>query len=50
MLSFMLDGDDCLSVRDGRLFVEGCDAPDLLERFGSPLFVVSESRRDESSV
>lgn len=35
---------DCLTVRNGRLFVEDCDAARLVERFGSPLFVTSESR------
>ena len=34
----------CLSVRDGRLFVEDCDAVGLVERFGSPLFVTSEGQ------
>ena len=36
--------DDCLSTRDGHLWVEECDAVDLIERFGSPLFVVSEDQ------
>jgi diaminopimelate decarboxylase len=36
--------DDCLSVRDGHLFVEDCDAVALAERFGTPLFVVSEDQ------
>ena len=31
-----------LSIRDGRLFVEDCDVADLAQRFGTPLFVVSE--------
>ena len=38
------DPTDCLSVRAGRLFVEECDAVELVERFGSPLFVTSESQ------
>lgn len=38
------DPTDCLSVRDGRLFVEECDAVDLVERFGSPIFVTSETQ------
>jgi diaminopimelate decarboxylase len=37
-------GHGCLSVRNGRLFVEDCDAALLVERFGSPLFVTSESQ------
>jgi len=36
--------DDCLSTRHGRLWVEGCDSLELLERFGSPLFVLSEDQ------
>ena len=35
---------DCLSVRDGRLFVEDCDAARLTDRFGSPIFVTSETQ------
>ncbi len=44
--SAVLGGDrpDCLSVRDGRLFVEDCDAALLVERFGSPIFVTSEAQ------
>jgi diaminopimelate decarboxylase len=36
--------DDCLSTRGGHLWVEDVDTLDLLERFGSPLFVVSEDQ------
>ena len=36
--------DDCLSVRGGRLFVEECDAALLAERYGTPLYVVSEDQ------
>ena len=36
--------DDSLSIRGGRLFVEERDATQLLEEFGSPLFVVSEDQ------
>jgi diaminopimelate decarboxylase len=35
---------DCLSVRDDRLFVEECDTVALAERFGTPLFVMSEAQ------
>jgi hypothetical protein len=44
--SAALGGDrvDCLSGRDGRLFVEDCDATGLVERFGSPIFVTSETQ------
>jgi hypothetical protein len=34
--------DDCLTAHDGLLHVEGIAATTLVERFGSPLFVVSE--------
>jgi diaminopimelate decarboxylase len=36
--------DACLSIRDGRLFVEGCAAADLAGRHGTPLSVVSEDQ------
>jgi diaminopimelate decarboxylase len=36
--------DDCLSVRDGALYVEECAAAELAERFGTPLYVVSENQ------
>jgi diaminopimelate decarboxylase len=36
--------DDCLSIRYGRLYVEGCDTVELIRRFGSPLFVFSEDQ------
>jgi diaminopimelate decarboxylase len=36
--------DDCLSVRDGALYVEGCRAESLAGRFGTPLYVVSEDQ------
>ena len=36
--------DDCLSKRDGHLFVEECDTIDLIDQFGSPLFVMSEDQ------
>jgi diaminopimelate decarboxylase len=32
-----------LSIRDGRLFIEDCDTVELAEKFGTPLFVVSEA-------
>jgi diaminopimelate decarboxylase len=34
----------CLGVRDDRLFVEDVSAVELVERFGSPLFVLSEAQ------
>ncbi len=36
--------DECLSARDGRLYVEECDTLELLREFGSPLFVFSEDQ------
>lgn len=35
---------DCLSTRDGHLYVEELDTVDLAARFGTPLFVLSESQ------
>jgi len=35
--------NDSLSIRDGRLFIEDCDATELARDFGTPLFVVSET-------
>ena len=35
--------DECLSIRDGHLFVEGCDAVELARRFGTPVYVLSEN-------
>lgn len=36
--------DECLSIRDGHLWVEGCDAVELARRFGTPLHVISEDQ------
>jgi len=36
--------DDCLSNRDGVLFIEELASTELVERFGSPLFVFSENQ------
>ncbi len=36
--------DECLSTRDGHLFVEECDTVELIQRFGSPLFLMSEDQ------
>jgi diaminopimelate decarboxylase len=36
--------DDCLSIRDGRLWTEECDAVDLARRFGTPVYAVSEDQ------
>lgn len=36
--------DDCLTARDGELHVEGVAARSLVEKFGSPIFVVSEDQ------
>ena len=34
--------DECLSIRDGHLWVEGCDAVELARTFGTPIHVLSE--------
>jgi|GEM_PF-99585 len=39
-----IERSQCLSVRGGRLFVEDLAASDIVERFGSPLFVLSETQ------
>jgi diaminopimelate decarboxylase len=36
--------DECLATRDGHLFIESCDTVDLVQRFGSPIFVLSENQ------
>src|SRR5712691_12248924 len=36
--------DDCLTVRDGRLWMEECDTVELARRFGTPLYAVSEDQ------
>ena len=36
--------DDCLSKRNGHLFIEECDAIELVQEFGSPIFVLSEDQ------
>ena len=36
--------NDVLSIRDGRLYIEECDTVELANRFGTPLFVVSETK------
>lgn len=36
--------DDCLSIRDGALYIEECEAAELAQRFGTPLYVVSEDQ------
>lgn len=36
--------DECLSIRDGHLFIEECDVVDLAQRFGTPVFVISEKQ------
>jgi diaminopimelate decarboxylase len=36
--------DSCLSIRDGRLHIEECDAVALAKRFGTPVYAVSEDQ------
>jgi len=36
--------DECLTIRDGELFIEGCRTLELALRFGTPLYVVSEDQ------
>jgi diaminopimelate decarboxylase len=36
--------DDCLSIRDGQLAIEDLELGELADRFGTPLYVVSEAQ------
>ena len=36
--------DECLSVRDGHLLIEGCDTVELAREFGTPIHVLSEDQ------
>ncbi len=36
--------DECLSIRDGSLYMEQCAAADLARRFGTPCYAVSEDQ------
>lgn len=36
--------DQCLSTKGGHLFIEGMDAVDIVQQYGSPVFVVSEEQ------
>ena len=36
--------DECLSIVDGRLLIERCDAASLAAQFGTPLYVISEDQ------
>jgi len=36
--------DECLSIRDGALWIEECRVRDLAERFATPLYVMSENQ------
>jgi diaminopimelate decarboxylase len=38
------DVDACLSTRNGHLYIEQCDTVDIVNQFGSPLFIVSEAQ------
>ena len=46
MVGSPLDGstafDECLSIRDGHLWIEACDTVELAQRFGTPIHVISE--------
>ncbi len=35
---------DCLSTREGRLYIDELDTVELAARFGTPLFVLSETQ------
>ena len=44
MMPFNKCIDDCLSTRNRHLFVEECNTLDLVKKFGSPLFILSENQ------
>ncbi|HUZ84970.1 MAG TPA: alanine racemase [Gaiellales bacterium] len=44
MASVITRIDDCLSQRDGSLWMEECRLADLAVRFGTPVYVVSEAK------
>lgn len=44
MAAELITGDDCLSIREGRLFIDEADLGELATRFGTPLYVVSEQQ------
>lgn len=35
---------DCLSTREGRLYIDELDTVELAARFGTPLFILSETQ------
>lgn len=44
MASGTIKIDDCLSIRNGHLFIEECDTVNLAKKYGSPIFAVSEDQ------
>jgi diaminopimelate decarboxylase len=44
MASRPLPGDDCLTIREGRLFLEERDTTELVREFGSPIYAISEAQ------
>jgi diaminopimelate decarboxylase len=44
MMTVITRIDDCLSTRDGHLYIEECDTVDLAQQFGTPIFVLSENQ------
>ncbi|MEH6471299.1 MAG: alanine racemase [Halopseudomonas sp.] len=38
-----VNANPCLTIQNGHLFIEQCDTVELAQRFGTPLFVVSET-------
>lgn len=36
--------DNCLTTRNGRLFIEALDTVEIVKQFGSPVFVISEDQ------
>ena len=42
------DLDDCISIRNGHLYIDDLDTVELADRFGTPLFVLSETQLREN--
>ena len=40
----MFLGNDTVEIKDGRMFIDGYDAIEIAEKFGTPLYVMSEEQ------
>ena len=44
MVKEMFLGNDTVEIKDGRMFIDGYDAIEIAEKFGTPLYVMSEEQ------